>query len=96
MEKSASQTRSIVDMFLAQQNKKQSSSQLTTLVPTPSLLVFKKLETKFVLRVQAAHNLGELLRLKTQQIEKYGQELSLKSSYLRQNQIVKFFVDIVE
>ncbi len=68
-------------MFFIQQHKKQSSSQPISLVPTPSPPVFKKVEIKFELRVQAAHNLGELLRLKTQQIEKYGQELSPKLSY---------------
>ena len=92
LEKSASQTRSIVDMFLAQQNKKQSPSQLTSSVPTPSPPLFKKVETKFELRVQAAHDLGELLRLNTQQIEKYGQELSPKSSYLRRHQMMRSFL----
>ena len=43
LEKSASQTRSVVDMFLAQQNKKQSSSQPTSLAPTLSSPMFKKL-----------------------------------------------------
>ena len=52
----------------------------TSLIPTFSLLILKKIETKFELQVQVAHNLGELLHLKTQQIEKYGKELFFKLS----------------
>ena len=70
LEKSVSQTQFIVDMFLAQQNKKQSFSQPTSLAPTLSSPIFKKVETKFELWVQVAHDLGELLHLKTQQIWK--------------------------
>lgn len=51
LEKSGSQTWSIMDMFLAQQNTKQSFFQLTSLVPTPSFSVFKKVETKFELQI---------------------------------------------
>ncbi len=50
------------------------------------------METKFELQVQAAHDLEELLRLKTQQIEKYGQKLSPKSSYLCRHQMVRSFL----
>lgn len=51
LEKFTSQTQLIVDMFLATQNKKQSSSQPTSLVPTLFSPMFKKVETKFELRV---------------------------------------------
>lgn len=67
-------------MFLAQQYKKQFFSQPISLVPTPSSLMFKKVKTKFELQVQVAHDLGELLHLKTQQIKKYEQELFFKLS----------------
>ena len=92
LEKSASQTRSIVDMFLAQQDKRHSPSQPTFSAPNPSSFMVKKVETKFELRVQAAHDLGELLHLKTQQIEKYGQELSPKSNYYCRHQMVRSFL----
>lgn len=54
--------------------------------------VVKKLETKFELQGQAVHDLGELLYLKTQQIDKYGYELSHNASYYRRNQMVRCFL----
>ena len=50
------------------------------------------MEIKFELQVQVAHDLRELLRLKTQQIEKYGQELSPKLSYFCRHQMVRSFL----
>ena len=64
LEKSVSQTWLIVNMFLAQKNKKQTSSQPIFLTPTPSPLIFKKVEIKFERQIQAAHNLRKLLCLK--------------------------------
>ena len=58
-------------MFLAKQDKRHSPSQPTSSATNPSSFVVKKVETKFELQVQAAHDLGKLLRLKIQQIEKY-------------------------
>lgn len=81
MEKSASQTQLIVNMFLAPKNQKQS----TFLVQTLFLLVIKKVKIKFKLQVQVTHNSRELLCLQTTYVEKYGQELSLKSRYICQH-----------
>ena len=77
MEKSVSQILWIVDMFLAQENQKQSIS----FVQTSSLPMVKKVEIKFELQIQITHNSRELLYFKTPQVEKYGQELSFKSRY---------------
>ena len=84
LEKSASRTRSIVEMFSAQQNKGQPSSNPLSSSDLPQSTfskVGKKVETQFELKKQAAHDLEELFRLKIQQIDKYGYELSLKSNY---------------
>ena len=39
-----------------------------------------------------AHDLEELLHLKTQQIDKYGYEMSPKSNYYRCHQMVRIFL----
>ena len=78
LEKSTSSTRSIVDMFSAQQNKGNSSSKplsMPVLSQSSSSEVIKKAEIRLELQTEAAHDLGELLRLKTQQMDKYGYEL---------------------
>ena len=54
--------------------------------------VVKKLETMSEFQGQAVHDLEELLRLKTQQIDKYGYKLSHNSSYYRRHQIVRCFL----
>lgn len=73
-----------MDMFSAQHNRNRlhhSARSSTSLLP-PSLpeishhQVVKKVEIKFELQTQAVHDLEELLHLKTQQIDKYGYELS--------------------
>ena len=69
LEKSASHTRSIMEMFSAQQNKEQPSSKLLSssdLSQSASSKVVKKVETRVELQKKVAHNLEELLRLKTQ------------------------------
>ena len=95
LEKSASRTRSIVEMFSAQQKKGQPSSKplsLSDLPQSASSKVGKKMGTQFELKKQAAHDLGELLRLKIQQIDKYGYQLSLKSNYYRRHKMVRSFL----
>ena len=95
LEKSASLTRSIVEMFSAQQNKGQPSSNplsSSDLPQSASSKVGKKVETQFELRKQAAYDLDELLRLKTQQRDKYGYELSPKSNYYCRHLMVKSFL----
>ena len=72
MEKSASQTRSIIVMFSIQRNKNQSHDKDLTpdaasASPTPKALRggrLQKVEILFESQTQAAHNLGELLRYK--------------------------------
>ena len=76
-------------MFSAQHNQ----NRLHHLPPSPSSLlplsllespphqVVKKVETKFELQTRAVHDLGELLRLKSQQRDKFRHELSHSSSY---------------
>ena len=100
LEKSASCTRSITDMFSAQHNRNRlhhSTSLPTPLLPSflpksPPHQVVKKVETKFELQTRAVHDLGELLRLKSQQRDKYGHELSHRSSYYRRHQMVRSFL----
>lgn len=86
-------------MFSAQHKKNEGHhsplpsdpSSSPVLSQSSSTKMIKKVESKFELQTQAAHDLGELLRLKTQQIYKYGYELSLKSSYYCCYQIVRCF-----
>ena len=97
MEKSASQTRSIVEMFSTQHNKHQSHNKdvIPDIAPAaspPQTLKKGKLqqvETLFEKQTQAAHDLGELLRLRTKQIDKYGHVLDSKSNLYRRHQIVQ-------
>lgn len=85
LEKSASHTRSIKDMFLAQHNRNRlhhSGPLSTPLLPSFQLensphQVVKKVKAKFELQIQAVHDLGEPLHLKR---DKYGHKLSSKSS----------------
>ena len=72
LEKSASHTRSIKDMFLAQHNRNRlhhSGPLSTPLLPSFQLensphQVVKKVKAKFELQIQAVHDLGEPLHLK--------------------------------
>ena len=71
LEKSASHSQSIVDMFSAQheRNKSHHSAPHSDSAVSPENStdkVIKKLETKFDLQSQAVHDLGELLHPKTQ------------------------------
>ena len=85
LEKSASQTRSIVKMFSAQFNKNKSNNT------KPHIIFFcaqkcpkrgvEKGEVKVELRTQAVKDLEEFLRRKTEQINIYGHILAPKSSY---------------
>lgn len=86
LEKSTSHLRSIVDMFLAQYERNKfhhsapHSDSIVSQINSTEKIV-KKVKTKFELQSQVVHDLGEPLRLKTQQIDKYGYELSYNSSY---------------
>ena len=100
LEKSASQTRSIVEMFSAHRDKNQSHDKDVTpdatSVPPPSKTLkegrLQKVETLFEKRTQAAHDLGELLRLKTKQMDRYGHVLDSKSNLYRRHQMVQSFL----
>lgn len=74
MEKSVSYLPSIVDMFSAKHKRNKShhsAFHLDSVVSPKSSTdkVIKKVEIKFKLQGRAIHDLGELLRLKTQQID---------------------------
>lgn len=100
LEKSASQTRSIIEIVSAQFNK--NNSDRTN--PTPSSLLsfpapkslqkrgLKKGETEAELRTQVVKDLEELLRRKTEQINKHGHILAPKSNYYRRHQMVQSFL----
>ena len=98
--KSASHTRSIVDMFSAKHTHNRLHHSASPSDPSPppissqksSAKVIEVVETKFELQTRAAHDLGELLRLKTRQIDKYGYELSHKSNFYRRHQMVRSFL----
>lgn len=100
--KDASETRSIVDMFTAQAKRNDSRGTTDPVhdsLLTPSLSENTscvrggvKKETKIELQTRAAHDLGELLRLKTQQLNKYGHVLAPKSSYYSRHQMVRSFL----
>ena len=70
MEKSASTTRSIVEMFSTQSNKNQSQDKLAISTPSSTMVSPKKSgekvgETPLESQTRAVHDLSELLRLKT-------------------------------
>ena len=93
----ASTTRSIVDMFSAQLNKNQSRGEraLSASLPTissPKSTGKEVRETRFESQTPAVHNLGELLRLKIVQMDKYGYILDHKSNLYRRHQMVQSFL----
>ena len=100
LEKSAFQTRSIVKMFSAHRDKNQFHDKDVTpdassVAPLPKILKKRKLqkvETLFEKQTRAAHDLGELLHLKTKQIDRYRHVLDLKSNLYRRHQMVKSFL----
>ena len=50
------------------------------------------METLFEAETRAAHGLGELLRLKTNQIDRYGHVSDYKSNLYRRHQMVQSFL----
>ena len=100
LEKSASHTRSITDMF-AVQTKKNELANVDDLSLTPAAFFplanlskggKNKKKSASELGTQAAHEISELLRLKTAQIEKYGTEFSHRSNFFRRHQMVQSFL----
>ncbi len=97
MEKSASTTRSIVDMFSAKFNENQSQDERILSASLPAIFSPKNTgrevrETQFESQTRAVHDLSELLRLKTVQTDKYGHVLDPKSSLYRRHQMVQSFL----
>ena len=95
LEKSASHTQWIVEMFSAQQNKEQLSSKPSSspdLSQNASFKVVKRVKTRVELQKKALHDLEELLRLKRQQIDKYRYELSPQSNYYHCHQMIRSFL----
>ena len=83
MEKSASTTRSIVDMFSASFNKNESRDErvLSTSLPaifSPKNTAKKLRETLFESQTRVVYGLSELLRLNTVQMDKYRHVLGHK------------------
>ena len=84
-------------MFSAQFNKNQSQDErvLSTSLPTifPPKNTGKEVrETRFESQTRAVHDLSELLRLKTVQMDKYGHVLDHKSNLYRRHQMVQSFL----
>ncbi len=97
METSASTTRSIVDIFSAQLNKNQSRDERVLSTSLPAIFSPKNTEnevrgTRFESQTQAVHDLSELLRLKTVQMDKYGLVLDHKSNLYWKHQMVQSFL----
>lgn len=96
LEKSAPTIRSIVDIFPTQLNKNQFSGKgpLPTLpaVSPPKISKEKVRETRFKSQTRAVHDLGELLCLKTVQIDRYGHVLDYKSNLYLRHQMVNSFL----
>ena len=112
LKKSASTTRSIVDMFSTQLNKNQSSNKgplptslsaappptafppaaPQTTASAPKCLKRNVQETRFESQTRAAQDLGELLHLKTVQMDRYGHVLVHKSNLHLRHQMVQSFL----
>ena len=100
LEKSASQTRSIVEIFSAQRDKNHSHDKDVTpdaasAAPPPKALRdgrLQKVETLFEKQTRAAHDLGKLLCHKAKQISRYGHVLDSKSNLYRRHQMVQSFL----
>lgn len=96
LEKSAPTIRSIVDIFPTQLNKNQFSGKgpLPTLpaVSPPKISKEKVRETRFKSQTRAVHDLGELLCLKTVQIDRYGHVLDYKPNLYLRHQMVNSFL----
>ena len=75
-------------MFSAQHNKHQSHNKdVTPYIPpaaSPSQTL-QQVKSLFEKQTQVAHDLGELLRLKTKQIDKYGHVSDSKSNLYRRH-----------
>ena len=100
LEKSTSQTKSIVEMFSANRDKNQSHDKdvtpdaVSVALPPKALKEgrLQKVEMLFEKQTRAAHNLGELLHLQTKQMVRYRHVLDMKSNLYRRHQIVQSFL----
>ena len=97
MEKSASNTKSIVDMFSAQFNKNQSRDERVLSTSLPAIFSPKNTgkeakKTRFESQTRAVHDLSESLRLKIIQMDKYSHVLDHKSNFYWRYQIVQSFL----
>lgn len=90
----------IIEKFSAQHNKNQSHNKdvIPDIAPAASLPQtlkegkLQQVETLFEKQTQASHDLGELLRLKTKQIDKYGHVLDSKSNLYCRQQMIRSFL----
>lgn len=91
-------------MFSVQRNRNRShNTNLTSESAPASSLVqplrkdkIQKVEMLFESQTQAVYNLGELLRLETKQLDRYGDLLDHKSKLYRRHQMVKVFINAIE
>ena len=82
-------------MFSAQHSKHQShNNDVTPYIPPAASppQTLQQVKSLFERQTQAAHDLGELLQLKTKQIDKYGHVLDSKSNLYRRHQMVQSFL----
>ena len=100
LEKSASQTRSIVHIFSIQRDRNQShdTNPILDVASAPSQAQalrggkVQRVETLFESPTRAVYNLSELLRLKTKQLDRYGHLLDHKSNHYRRHKMVQSFL----
>ena len=89
-----------MEMFSSQHSKNQSRNQDLTsdfapVLPLPTDLKGKKFQmvkTLFESRTRVVHDLTELLRLKTKQMDTYEHVLDPKSKFYRRHQMVQSFL----
>ena len=93
LEKAALGCQSIVAMFTAQPSKVSEVNLLgvQNLPFIPSISKGKISEINKEIKVKAAHNLSELMRLKTKQIKKLGTVLDPQSNLYQRHQMVQSF-----
>ncbi len=87
-------------MFSAHRDKNQSHDKdvtpnIASVAPPPKTLKegrLQKMETLFEKQTGAAHDLCELLHLKTKRIDRYRHVLDLKSNLYRRHQMIQSFL----
>lgn len=100
LEKLASQTKSIVEMFSTYHDKNQFHDKdvmldIASVTLPPKTLKegrLQKKETLFEKQTRVVYDLGKLLHLKTKQIDRYGHILDSKSNFYCRHQMIQSFL----